>query len=67
MDHLKKNYLLDSPLSLAIKFWQHDVIELLLAKGFKELELEDWIEIENLLVSYNSESEEIEETELQII
>ena len=43
------------------------MIELLLAKGFKELELEDWIEIENLLVSYNSESEEIEETELQII
>jgi len=40
------------------------VIDLLLEKGYKQLEYEDRAEIDNLLMSYNSESEEIEETEL---
>lgn len=64
MDHLKRNFLDDSPLTLAIKFRQHDVIELLTNKGYSQLETEEREEVERLLESYNSETEEIEETEL---
>jgi len=45
MDHLSRNYLCDTPLSLAIKFRQHDVIDLLLDKGYDKLREDEKQEI----------------------